>query len=41
MPEHERLDVRKTFKLFLGGEFPRSESGRVYLLLAHASGRLR
>jgi acyl-CoA reductase-like NAD-dependent aldehyde dehydrogenase len=26
----ERLSVRKTYKLFLGGEFPRSESGRSY-----------
>jgi acyl-CoA reductase-like NAD-dependent aldehyde dehydrogenase len=26
-----RLPVRKTYKLFLGGEFPRSESGRTYL----------
>jgi len=25
-----RLDVRKTYKLYIGGEFPRSESGRVY-----------
>ncbi len=25
-----RLDVRKTYKLFIGGEFPRSESGRSY-----------
>lgn len=25
-----RLDVRKTNKLFIGGEFPRSESGRSY-----------
>ncbi len=25
-----RLDVRKTYKLFIGGAFPRSESGRVY-----------
>jgi acyl-CoA reductase-like NAD-dependent aldehyde dehydrogenase len=25
-----RLDVRKTYKLFVGGKFPRSESGRVY-----------
>jgi len=23
-----RLDVRKTYKLYLGGAFPRSESGR-------------
>jgi acyl-CoA reductase-like NAD-dependent aldehyde dehydrogenase len=26
----ERLPVRKTYKLFIGGEFPRSESGRTY-----------
>src|SRR5689334_18893606 len=26
----ERLDVRKTYKLFVGGKFPRSESGRSY-----------
>ena len=26
----ERLDVRKTYKLFIGGKFPRSESGRSY-----------
>ena len=25
-----RLDVRKTYKLYLGGKFPRSESGRSY-----------
>ncbi|MCH6162232.1 aldehyde dehydrogenase family protein [Streptomyces marispadix] len=25
-----RLDVLKTYKLFIGGKFPRSESGRVY-----------
>ena len=25
-----RLDVRKTYKLYIGGKFPRSESGRVY-----------
>jgi acyl-CoA reductase-like NAD-dependent aldehyde dehydrogenase len=25
-----RIDVNKTFKLFIGGAFPRSESGRVY-----------
>ena len=27
----ERLAVRKTYKLFIGGAFPRSESGRTYL----------
>jgi acyl-CoA reductase-like NAD-dependent aldehyde dehydrogenase len=27
----ERLPVRKTYKLFIGGAFPRSESGRTYL----------
>jgi acyl-CoA reductase-like NAD-dependent aldehyde dehydrogenase len=28
-----RLDVRKTYKLYIGGEFPRSESGRSYAAL--------
>src|SRR5215472_13351082 len=39
-----RLDVRKTYKLFIGGAFPRSESGRSYPVsatdgthLAHAA----
>ena len=27
-----RLGVRKTYKLFIGGAFPRSESGRTYLV---------
>ena len=27
-----RLDVRKTYKLFIGGKFPRSESGHTYVL---------
>ncbi|CAN5726622.1 hypothetical protein BH18ACT15_BH18ACT15_03680 [soil metagenome] len=26
----KRLSVRKTYKLFIGGAFPRSESGRSY-----------
>jgi len=26
----ERLDIRKTYKLYIGGAFPRSESGRTY-----------
>ena len=25
-----RVPVRKTYKLFIGGAFPRSESGRTY-----------
>ena len=29
-----RIDVRKTYKLFIGGQFPRSESGRSYELLS-------
>lgn len=33
-----RLDVRKTYKLFIGGAFPRSESGRTYAV-ADAKGR--
>jgi acyl-CoA reductase-like NAD-dependent aldehyde dehydrogenase len=28
----ERLPVRKTYKLYVGGAFPRSESGRTYLV---------
>ena len=28
-----RLDIRKTYKLFVGGAFPRSESGRSYPVL--------
>jgi len=27
-----RLDVRKTYKLYIGGEFPRSESGRSFVV---------
>ncbi len=30
MSESTRLSVFKTYKLFVGGKFPRSESGRVY-----------
>jgi acyl-CoA reductase-like NAD-dependent aldehyde dehydrogenase len=33
----ERADIRKTYKLFIGGAFPRSESGRSYEVRA-ASG---
>jgi acyl-CoA reductase-like NAD-dependent aldehyde dehydrogenase len=33
----DRLDVRKTYKLYIGGKFPRSESGRSYTVSA-ASG---
>ncbi len=43
-PRSERLSVRKTYKLYVGGAFPRSESGRSYPvstpkgeLLAHAA----
>ena len=28
----QRLDVRKTYKLYIGGGFPRSESGRSYVV---------
>ena len=34
----ERIDVRKTYKLFIGGAFPRSESGRSYEIHAAATG---
>jgi acyl-CoA reductase-like NAD-dependent aldehyde dehydrogenase len=31
----DRVDVRRTAKLFIGGEFPRSESGRSYEVHSH------
>jgi acyl-CoA reductase-like NAD-dependent aldehyde dehydrogenase len=31
----DRIDVRKTYKLFVGGAFPRSESGRSYEVESH------
>ena len=34
-PSGERLAVRKTYKLYVGGAFPRSESGRTYEVTAH------
>ena len=30
----DRIDVRKTYKLYIGGAFPRSESGRSYVIRA-------
>ena len=33
-----RVDVRKTYKLFIGGAFPRSESGRSYEVYAAPTG---
>ena len=35
MTGDERLSVKRTAKLFVGGKFPRSESGRSYEVLAH------
>ncbi len=34
-----RLDVRKTYKLYVGGAFPRSESGRSYEVVSAPVGR--
>ncbi len=34
-----RVDVRKTYKLYIGGKFPRSESGRSYEVMAAPTGR--
>ena len=36
--ESARLEVRKTYKLYIGGSFPRSESGRTYVV-TDAKGR--
>ena len=35
-----RLDVKKTYKLFIGGKFPRSESGRSYQVNNHKGNHL-
>ena len=35
-----RLDVKKTYKLFIGGKFPRSESGRSYQVRDHSGNHL-
>jgi acyl-CoA reductase-like NAD-dependent aldehyde dehydrogenase len=32
LPTESRIDVRKTYKLYIGGAFPRSESGRSYVV---------
>ncbi|HLX36108.1 MAG TPA: aldehyde dehydrogenase family protein [Candidatus Limnocylindrales bacterium] len=34
VPAAARIDVRKTYKLYIGGAFPRTESGRSYLVSA-------
>jgi acyl-CoA reductase-like NAD-dependent aldehyde dehydrogenase len=34
MAATDRIDVRKTYKLYVGGAFPRSESGRSYVVRA-------
>jgi len=31
-PASTRIEVRKTYKLYIGGQFPRSESGRSYVV---------
>ncbi|MER8069017.1 aldehyde dehydrogenase family protein [Streptomyces sp. NPDC094034] len=38
MSEANRLSVLKTYKLYVGGKFPRSESGRVYEVTTATSG---
>jgi acyl-CoA reductase-like NAD-dependent aldehyde dehydrogenase len=35
----QRLGIRKTYKLFVGGSFPRSESGRSYPVTSQRDGR--
>ncbi|NYG55140.1 aldehyde dehydrogenase family protein [Nocardioides perillae] len=38
--EQARAEVRKTYKLYVGGAFPRSESGHSYVVQDHAGGFL-
>ncbi|MBV9208642.1 MAG: aldehyde dehydrogenase, partial [Actinobacteria bacterium] len=40
MSEPGRIPVRKTYKLYIGGAFPRSESGRSYVVTDHSGGFL-
>ena len=40
MVDQQRLAVAKTYKLYVGGKFPRSESGRTYPVLGHDGGFL-
>jgi len=40
MTTADRLAVRKTYKLYIGGKFPRSESGRSYVVSDSAGGFL-
>jgi acyl-CoA reductase-like NAD-dependent aldehyde dehydrogenase len=40
VPSSARLAVRKTYKLYLGGAFPRSESGRSYPVASHQGDHL-
>ncbi len=39
-PAATRIAVRKTYKLYIGGVFPRSESGRSYVVTDHQGGFL-
>jgi len=39
-PTDNRLSIRKTYKLFIGGAFPRSESGRSYVVTSVDGGFL-
>jgi len=39
MADEERLAVRKTYKLYIGGKFPRTESGRSYLISEAKGGK--
>ncbi len=36
----KRLEVLKTYKLYIGGQFPRTESGRYYILINSAGKKL-
>jgi len=39
MTDEERLEVRKTYKLYIGGKFSRTESGRSYLVSEAKGGK--
>ena len=39
-PSSKRLEVLKTYKIYIGGQFPRTESGRYYIPVNNAGQKL-
>src|SRR5881392_1625452 len=39
-PSKKRLEVLKTYKIYIGGQFPRTESGRYYIATNNSGKKL-